>query len=101
MEDICSVLRDILKVALDIVDGLPAVIKLFDPFLVVEHVEVGISLSISVNPNVNEPVDLPGYIFSLLGSLLSFFPLNFLTRIATKTFVILEGSSHHRLFVMV
>jgi hypothetical protein len=76
VEDIGSVLGDVLDVAADVVDGLASVREAVDPGRVLEGLEVGFYCGVGVQPYVNETVHLFGAVDALTCVFGGLFPLD-------------------------
>lgn len=101
MEDICSVFRDVLGKAHDIMDGLASVLVFGYPLLVVKHHEVRLLFRVRVDPYVDESVDLFGRVLSLLGVLSSLNPFHALAVAVSEVSVVFRSLSEDRFFVVI
>ena len=101
VKDICTVLRDILNVAPNVMNSLATILELSYPLFVVQHHKVRLHTRIRVDPDVDESVDLFGDKLPLFSVLLSLLPTHSFAVLPAETVVVFDGFGHDGFAVVV
>ena len=64
VEDVCSIFGDVLKVAVDVMNGLPSIFVVFAELLSIDHLEIGFNCGIGVDPDIDKSIQFFCMVFS-------------------------------------
>ncbi len=101
VEDISSILRNILSDASNFMDSLPPILILPNPTLIVEHHEIRFYFWVRVDPNINESVDFLSHIFPLPGVFTTLLPSHFGALLVTEILVVFNSLVHDWLTIVI
>lgn len=101
VEDICSILGNILYMTLDIVYGPASIGISLNKFLSIYHLIVRLNIWICVNPDIYETIHLLYRIFSLFCVACIVFPCGTFAVLWSEAISVFYRLKHYRLLVMI
>ena len=102
VENVSTVLRNVLHVAINVVQKMATIRPFWGPLFTVKGHEVGLAFRVRVNPNIHKAILLVSRVFTLFWVLLfSLFPLKLLKVLAAEIITIFDWVEHQGLFIVV